>query len=91
MYWLVLGGAVNLSLAGVLLYLILMRLRPTDPPAPAAAAPPPSATAVEASKSRESSPPALAKPNEHEQRRRWLENLATRVDGDIGLHSYRIE
>lgn len=92
MFWLVLGGAVNLSLAGVLLYLILMRLRPTEPsPLSAPLSAPPPAPQAEAPKPRETAKPAATKPNEHEQRRRWLDNLATRVEGDIGLHSYRIE
>lgn len=90
MFWLVLGGAVNLSLAGVLLYLILARLRPAESVSPGIAPPPPVVKA-ESPKPRETLKPAPAKANEHEQRRRWLDNLATRVEGDIGLHSYRIE
>ena len=88
MMWLVLGAAMNLSLAGVLLYLILMRLRPTEPPSPPA---PPVAKTSTTPAPRETARPVSAKPNEHEQRRRWLDNLTTRVEGDIGLHSFRIE
>ncbi|HEX5444085.1 MAG TPA: GGDEF domain-containing protein [Pirellulales bacterium] len=96
MFWLVLGGAVNLSLAGVLLYLILMRLRPTDAAPPPASLPttangeaPPAAKA--AKQPRETPKSDKSKATEHEQRRRWLDNLTTRVEGEIGLHSYRIE
>lgn len=88
MIWIALGGAMNVSLAGVLLYLIFCRLRPAEAAAPIAVAPAP----VEAPQPRdEIKPSAAPKPNEHEQRRRWLDNLATRVEGEIGLHSHRIE
>lgn len=92
MIWIALGGAVNVSLAGVLLYLIFARLRPAIAPlaAQAAAAPPVAAKPAEPPKPKDT-PKTAAKPSEQEQRRRWLENLATRVEGDIGLHSFRIE
>lgn len=98
MIWIALGGAVNVSLAGVLLYLIFMRLRPAIAPPLETPSAPPAKTADAPAKPGDDSKPALAakpavaaKPNDHEQRRRWLDNLATRVEGEIGLHSYRIE
>ncbi|HJT35473.1 MAG TPA: GGDEF domain-containing protein, partial [Pirellulales bacterium] len=98
MIWIALGGAVNVSLAGVLLYLIFMRLRTSIVPPAEAPPAPPAKIADAAAKPRDDAQPTVAaksaaatKPNEHEQRRRWLDNLATRVEGEIGLHSYRIE
>ena len=63
MIWIALGGAVNVSLAGVLLYLIFMRLRPAIAPSLEAPPAPPAKTADALAKPADNSKQALvAKP-----------------------------
>lgn len=83
MMWIVLAVAVNLVLVGSVLHFMGNRQPDSHQPASAAANDAPAAGVP--------APPPTVEPSPLERQRQLIEQVAIRVDDEIGLHTYRIE